>query len=196
MSSAIATSEAKISSGLAQLIEEVRAAVRSGSNAAETGEAVAKLLQPHLSARDFLTDEQMTPDACAYCRHHLHVEPDGSFSIVALVWLPGQETKIHDHVSWCVVGVYRGEEDETTYQLGGNETDRHLLVTGHAVNEVGSVCALVPPGDIHRVKNSGQDTAVSLHVYGADVQARGSSILRCYDHEVRSRPTSATTQLA
>ena len=183
-------SEAQISPGLVQLIEEVRAAVRAGAGPAETGEAVAKLLQPHLRSRDLLTDEQMTPDACAYCRHHLHVEPDGSFSIVALVWLPGQETKIHDHVSWCVVGVYRGEEDETTYQLADDETDRHLLVTGHTVNEVGSVCALVPPGDIHRVKNSGEGTAVSLHVYGADVQARGASILRCYEHEVRTPSAS------
>ena len=128
----------------------------------------------------------MEPDETAYCRHILHVEPDSSFSIVSLVWLPGQETAIHDHVSWCVVGVHRGQEGETTYRLAGDENDRHLVITEHTVNPVGSVVALVPPGDIHRVKNCCNDVAVSLHVYGADVQALGSSILRRYDHEVRS----------
>ncbi len=135
----------------------------------------------------------MAPDECAYCRHILHVEPDASFSIVALVWLPGQETAIHDHVSWCVVGVHRGEEDETSYDLVGDESDRHLVVTSHTVNPIGSVVALVPPGDIHKVKNSCDYIAVSVHVYGADVKALGSSILRRYAHEVRAQ---CATQLA
>ena len=190
MPSTIPTSSATTSSALAALISTIRSVVRSEPDPARAGAAVAQSLQPYLGLPDFLTPAQMTPDECEYCRHILHVEPDASFSIVALVWLPGQETAIHDHVSWCVVGVHRGEEDETSYRLVGDETDRHLLVTEHTVNPVGSVVALVPPGDIHRVKNSGSDIAVSLHVYGADVRALGSSILRRYEHEVRTQPAS------
>ena len=52
-----------------------------------------------------------------YTQHILHVPPDRSCSIVALVWYPGQQTAIHDHVSWCVVGVYEGEESQTPYHL-------------------------------------------------------------------------------
>ena len=191
MSCATTTSTRAKSPTLARLIDEVRAAVRAEAGPACTGAAVAKLLQPYLGDPDFLTAEQMQPDECAYCRHILHVEPDRSFSVVALVWLPGQETAIHDHVSWCVVGVHRGEEDETSYDLVGEETDRHLVVTSHTVNPVASVVALVPPGDIHRVKNSCNDIAVSLHVYGADVEALGSSILRRYEHEVRPQQVLA-----
>ncbi len=186
-STTIPASSATASPALAELIAAVRNVLRSKPDPARAGAAVAQLLQPYLELPNFLTPEQMTPDECVYCRHILHVEPDGSFSIVALVWLPGQETAIHDHVSWCVVGVHRGEEDETGYRFAGDETDRHLIVTEHTVNSVGSVVALVPPGDIHRVKNSGSDIAVSLHVYGADVQALGSSILRRYEHEVRAQ---------
>ena len=40
----------------------------------------------------------------------LYVEPGGSFSIVALVWRPGQITRIHDHITWCVFGVIQGVE--------------------------------------------------------------------------------------
>jgi predicted metal-dependent enzyme (double-stranded beta helix superfamily) len=90
-----------------------------------------------------------------------------------------------------VVGVHQGQEDETSYRLSGDENDPHLVITEHTVNPVGSVVALVPPGDIHRVKNSCSGLAVSLHVYGADVQALGSSILRRYEHEVRPQPTPA-----
>ncbi len=60
------------------------------------------------------------------------------------------------------------------------------IVTNHTVNPVGSVVALVPPGDIHRVKNSCDHVAVSIHVYGANVEKLGSSILRCYEHEIRT----------
>ncbi len=191
MASNTSTCTEKNSAALEQLIAAVRALVRSETDPVRTGNAVAELLQSYLKMPGLLSASQKMPDACEYCRHILHVEPDASFSIVALVWLPGQETAIHDHVSWCVVGVYEGEEDETTYRLVGEGPEQHLVVDAHTVNPVASVVALVPPGDIHRVKNSGTGVAVSLHVYGADVQALGSSILRRYEHEVRAHSAPA-----
>ena len=38
-----------------------------------------------------------------------------------------------------------------------------------------------PAGDIHRVRNIGDTTAISLHVYGADLSRVGSSVRRYYD---------------
>ena len=38
-----------------------------------------------------------------------------------------------------------------------------------------------PPGDIHRVRNVGDDTAISIHIYGTDVSRIGSSVRRSYD---------------
>ena len=49
----------------------------------------------------------------------------------------------------------------------------------------GTVAGLLPPGDIHRVTNCGTDLAVSLHVYGADLSVRRTSIRRVYDLPVR-----------
>ncbi|HEV3409448.1 MAG TPA: cysteine dioxygenase family protein [Chthoniobacterales bacterium] len=167
------------------MIEDVRAVVRRERDATKVGTAVAELLQPCLQRDDFLTPEQMAPDAEGYRQHILHVEPDASFSIVSLVWLPGQETCIHDHVSWCVVGVYRGQEHETVYTEAGGKADPHLLVAGNKINPVGSVAALVPPGDIHHVENAGDGLAVSIHIYGADIAKLGCSIRRRYDLEVR-----------
>jgi len=176
------------------LISAVRAVMKSETDAEILGHAVADLLQPYLSFDDFLTAEQLEPDEIKYRQHILHVEPDGSFSIVALVWLPGQATPIHDHVSWCVIGVHRGEEDETIYEIVDAATDPHLVVTGRSVSRAGTVVALIPPGDIHHVTNNGQELAVSLHIYGADISVLGSSIRRRYDLEVRpsSRPLVGT----
>ncbi|MBA2431889.1 MAG: cysteine dioxygenase, partial [Chthoniobacterales bacterium] len=77
------------SPALEQLIRSVRDVVQSGLHPAETGAAVAELLRPWLGAPEFLTPEQMEPTLDGYCQHVLHVESDGSFSVVSLVWLPG-----------------------------------------------------------------------------------------------------------
>ena len=116
----------------------------------------------------------------------MHAAPDGAFSLVALVWLPGQATAIHDHLAWCVVGVYEGAEHETRYRL---TRDDHLVESGSAAAYPGDVAGLLPPGDIHRVHNTGDTTAISLHVYGADLtKVGGSSIRRAYPAAlVRSR---------
>lgn len=185
MERTIAIPQSTNCAALNQLICEVRAVVKSESDPGQIGRAVANLLRPYLGADDFLTAEQLKPDEIKYRQHVLHVEPNGSFSIVALVWLPGQATPIHDHVSWCVVGVHRGEEHETVYEINDGGNDPHLLVTARTVSPAGTVVALVPPGDIHHVANDGHELAVSLHIYGADISVLGSSIRRRYDLEIR-----------
>lgn len=56
---------------------------------------------------------------------------------------------------------------------------------GTVTNRVGSVSALTPPGDVHTVINPGPEMAISIHVYGADVRAVGTSIRRRYELPVR-----------
>jgi predicted metal-dependent enzyme (double-stranded beta helix superfamily) len=96
-----------------------------------------------------------------------------------MVWRPGQLTPIHDHVTWCVFGVLQGIEYEELYAVspdGGS-----LAEVGTSQNASGEVSGFAPPGDIHRVRNCGDDVAVSLHVYGADITRLGSSVRRTYD---------------
>ncbi len=170
---------------LCRLIEDVREVLRCEADAGRAGTAAAELLRPCLGRAEFLEEAQLEPDPTRYRQHVLHVEPDGSFSIVALVWLPGQTTCIHDHVSWCVVGVHMGEEHETLYHVSEDAAEPHLYVCGECRNPAGSVAALVPPGDIHHVTNGGETLAVSLHIYGANIAQLGSSIRRRYDLPVR-----------
>jgi predicted metal-dependent enzyme (double-stranded beta helix superfamily) len=95
-----------------------------------------------------------------------------------MVWRPGQVTPVHDHVSWCVTGVLEGIEYEEIFGLspeGGS-----LVTVARRQNPPGTVAGFAPPGDIHRVRNSGDGIAVSMHVYGADLARLGSSIRRVY----------------
>jgi 3-mercaptopropionate dioxygenase len=165
---------------LAELANDLDRAVRGHGSEAAIADAVARALAPYLGADGLLTDEQREGDPERYRQHVLHVADDGAFSVVALVWLPGQATPVHDHVCWCVVGVHEGEEEEIRYVLDGDR----LVVTEQLVNPRGGVSVALPPGDIHLVRNAGTDLAVSLHVYGADLRQTGTSIRRRYDQPI------------
>jgi 3-mercaptopropionate dioxygenase len=172
-----------------KLVRAVRAVVRDGADWRETARRVAAQLERHLPSTDVLTPEQRRGDANGYRSHVLHSEPDGTFSIVALVWRPGQVTPIHDHVTWCVFAVIQGVEHEELFTA--DEANDCLVATGNAVNWPGAVSGFAPPGDIHRVRNVGSGIAISIHIYGTDVSRIGSSVRRYYELPIRAARPAA-----
>jgi predicted metal-dependent enzyme (double-stranded beta helix superfamily) len=163
----------------AGLLAGVRLATAQHADWQCTAQLVAEQIRGRLPGPDILTAAELAGDAAGYASHLLHAEPDGSFSVCALVWRPGQQTPIHDHVTWCVVGVLQGLEYEELYALGADGS--HLIEAGRSVNRPGEVTGFAPPGDIHRVRNHGTEIAVSLHVYGADISRLGTSVRRIYE---------------
>ena len=159
---------------LTDLVAGIRTAVDRHAGWTDTAQLVAEQLRRHLPGPDVLTAEQRLGSPDGYVGHTLHAEPDGSFSIVGLVWRPGQLTRIHDHVTWCVFGVIQGVEHEELF-------DADLNLVGRSENHAGDVSGFAPPGDIHRVHNTGRETAISIHIYGTDVTRVGSSARRYYD---------------
>ena len=137
-----------------------------------------------LLAQDgWLAAEHRASDPERYRQHLLYVTPDRRVSIVALVWLPGQRTPIHDHVSWCVVGVYEGRERETRYRAVESGGQRYLEEAGTIEALPGHVEVIVPSAeaDIHGVTADGAKPTISIHVYGADIERRGTSVYRRFD---------------
>jgi len=152
--------------------------VRDAEAAIDDPEAIATRLQPLLAQDGWLAPRHQAPGADRYRPHLLHVSSCRRLSVVALVWRPGQVTPIHDHVSWCVVGVYRGRERETRYRLA----DGTLEQTSTIEAGPGHVEALIPPAEnIHTVEAGGDELTISIHVYGADIERLGSSVYRIYD---------------
>lgn len=165
--------------GLADLVGRIREQIGRAAGARETALAVAAALREPLPTVELLTPEERSGAGDGYHRHTLYSEP--GLSIAALVWPPGQRTAIHDHVAWCSFVVLQGVEYETLYRDAGD----HLTEIGRAANRTGDASGFAPPGDIHRVHNTGATTAISLHVYGADIGADDSSVRRTYDLPVR-----------
>jgi 3-mercaptopropionate dioxygenase len=178
----VASTRAVAETGLEELVTAVRFVVDRHADWRKTAQLVASELERHLPSPAVLTAEQRIGDPKGYRSYPLHTEPDGSFSVVALVWRPGQVTPIHDHVTWCVFGVVQGIEHEELFRL---DEERDCLVeAGTKTNIAGEVSGFAPPGDIHRVRNAGEKTAISIHIYGTDVSRIGSSVRRYYDQEV------------
>ncbi len=164
--------------GLADLVECLRRCTRRPGDPATIAQRVADLLALHNPRVGLLTAEEQAGSPDDYTRHTLHAEP--SFSVSAVVWRPGQLTEIHDHLVWCTFLILQGTETETLYDIDGD----HLVELGELHRPTGSVSGAAPPDDIHRVCNTGDTTAITLHVYGADLST-GSSVRRTY--ELRDR---------
>jgi predicted metal-dependent enzyme (double-stranded beta helix superfamily) len=162
-----------------RLVHAVRAEVRRGLDWQQTADCVARALRASLpDPAAILPAPLRHGDPSGYQSHLLYAEPDGTFSISAMVWLPGQQTMIHDHVAWCVTGVLQGREYEEIFAPA--DGGRALRLAARNVNPAGTVNGFAPPGDIHRVRNTGDTVAISMHVYGADISRLGNSIRREY----------------
>jgi hypothetical protein len=77
-------------------------------------------------------------------------------------------------------------DSETTLAVGCRLSSipvvsRSAGLVGQSDNHVGDVSGFAPPGDIHRVHNTADTTAISIPVYGTDVTRVGSSARRYYD---------------
>lgn len=111
---------------LDRLVAGVRDTIDAHADWSQTARLVADQLRVHLPGPDVLTPEQCLGTRDRAAGHTLHVEPDGTFSII-------------------------------------------------------DVNGFAPPGDIHRVPNTGDEIAISIHIYGTDVTRIGSSVRRYYD---------------
>ena len=166
------------------LTQAVRAEIRRGLDWQQTAERVAATLRGRLpDPTTILPAQLLLGDEACYQSHLLHAEPDGSFSIAAMVWLPGQQTPIHDHVAWCVTAVLAGREHEEVFALA--DGGRAVEFRARNENPAGTVSGFAPPGDIHRVRNTGDGVAISMHVYGADISRLTTSIRREYSLPVQ-----------
>jgi predicted metal-dependent enzyme (double-stranded beta helix superfamily) len=153
---------------LATFVGAVEAALADSADEACILDRVRAAMRELVRADDWLPAEFAQPHPVYYQQYLLHRDPAARFTVVSFVWGPGQQTPIHDHTVWGVIGMLRGAELSQGYGLTprGPRPDgpEHLLQPG----EVAAVSPRI--GDVHRVRNAHEDRmSVSIHVYGADI---------------------------
>lgn len=159
-------------------IRPLRTFVRAATDAVARTQAEADLLpvlRGHLAALittdTWLPDDLAQPHPQFYRQYLLHCDPLERFSVVSFVWGPGQQTPVHDHTVWGLIGMLRGQERSQPF---APDATGAMRPRGEAtLLRPGQVEAVSPTvGDIHQVSNA-QDgqVSISIHVYGANIGA-------------------------
>ena len=127
------------------------------------------LLTELINHDDWLPDEFARPNPETYQQYLLYCDPFERFSVVSFVWGPGQETPVHDHSVWGMVGVMRGAEFCEEFYL--DPKSNRLQPNGKHQLHCGDIDLVSPRiGDIHKVSNAHSDrTSISIHIYGANI---------------------------
>lgn len=118
-------------------------------------------------AETLLTASQRVGHRDTYQRHLIHAATDGRLCAVAIVWQPGQQTPVHGHFTWCAYRVVQGSMQEELFdwqddqQLAAPQSSQ-IRLAGYAT---GSQAGM---DGTHRLRNAGNDVAISIHVYGVD----------------------------
>lgn len=158
-------------------IAGVRAAIARAAGPAEAIEmirpAFATLLRDDWLPAEFQADAPQSGMGSGIGQWLLFRAGARDLSFFALVIPPGAATPIHDHLAWGLIGLYRGEQEESVFARRDDSApvgEREVLQpTLRRVVRQGDFYPLLPPtDDIHQVRTTSSVTSVSLHLLAND----------------------------
>jgi len=165
-------------SAVAELAADISAACE-GAPALMERRVVAALARA-AAGPDLFTPAQRMPSADCYARHVVYGDPAGRFTILSLVWMPGQFSPPHAHQTWCAFAVCDNTLTETEYAFD-RATMRAMPL--RTVERRAGYCSFGHAGldQVHRLGNAGVLPAVSLHIYGVESGRVGTHVNRKVD---------------
>lgn len=164
------------------------AAACRGDDAPEQRAHIAEgLLRRALRAGVWLPASVLETDPSRYRSRTLHVDHESGITIRVLAWRRAQRTPIHDHIAWCVIGVYAGCERELRYSAVDVPGGTRLRIVADHTMRAGETAVLLPPEDIHEVSCL-TEHAVSIHIYGRALDADAPSMRQAYERSAVASP--------
>ena len=161
--------------GLRHLVSQVRQACAAPMD--EMSERMTAALGAVIGDADLVSPQARRASPDRYARHMLYADPGGRFTLVALVWMPGQFSPVHGHHAWCAYAVHAGELTEASF--GYDPAGRTATPTGKVVQAQGAISfGYAGLDNIHKLGNGGDNDAVSVHVYGLDGARVGTHLNR------------------
>jgi predicted metal-dependent enzyme (double-stranded beta helix superfamily) len=143
--------------------------------------AIVRAIRPHvaalLAASDWLPAQYQAPAPAGGMGSGigtwlLYRAGDGGLTLSALVVPPGAQTPVHDHLAWGLVGLYRGQQEETVYvrrDRGERAGYADLALAEQRSLRPGALYEILPETDIHCVRTTSAEPSVSLHLLGSDI---------------------------
>ena len=162
-------SNQEIAPQLQQFVDGVSNLLDQNKVEAEFHPEVGELLKELVKEDNWLDPKFTVPHPEYYQQFLLHIDPQQRFSVVSFVWGPGQETPVHNHTVWGVIGMLRGKERDQHFEV---ESDHSLTPKGDEITLSPGDIGFVSPtiGDVHRVRNAYDDqVSISVHIYGGDI---------------------------
>jgi predicted metal-dependent enzyme (double-stranded beta helix superfamily) len=168
------------------LVADVRRRIDAADTAAQACDSIRPSFAAALGRREWLpeTFQQPVPGSGmggGIGQWLLYRSADRSLCLFSLVVPPGSMTPIHDHLAWGLIGLYRGNQDEELYRptTDGIEAGRRRPLAP------GDYYVLLPPvDDVHRVRTTGVETSVSIHLLANDT---GCTDRHTFDPETGER---------
>ena len=158
--------------GVAELVRDLRVITAETRDPAVVTERVRPLVRTLAISKSWLEPRHYACDSeQGFGLHILHEEPDHRLLVFAAAWLPGRGPAPHNHGTWAVVAGVDGAETNVFWErLDDRSRPGHarLRRLGEQIVGPGDVLTFLPDA-IHSVVNHTGDIAVSLHVYGYNI---------------------------
>lgn len=154
---------------LKQFVTEVDALLEGENEENNLLPKVGRAMKALVAKDDWLAPAFAKPHPEFYQQYLLYADPADRYSVVSFVWGPGQQTPIHDHTVWGVIGMLRGRERAQSYEIADGGVP---AAVGEELTLSPGTVEFVSPtiGDVHKVRNALDDqVSISIHVYGANI---------------------------
>jgi predicted metal-dependent enzyme (double-stranded beta helix superfamily) len=150
------------------------------------GARIVQALRTAAAVPNLLSDELRAPHAGCYARHTIAADPAGRFTLLSIVWGPGQVSPPHAHDTWCAYAVLENTLTETLFAF---DAASGKAIAGDTAERAPGYACFAAAGleQIHRLGNAGGVPAISLHVYGVDGSRVGTHVNRLMDVAERER---------
>lgn len=145
----------------------------SGGREADVVDEGKRVLAELVADDSWLPDDLAQAHPDRFTQYMLYREPEGRFTVLGVVWGPGQSATPHNHTIWGLVGQLRGAEATRVYE--DPEPGLPLRVRSEIVLRPGETTVVSPTlGDVHDVRNVSDGISISIHVYGGDLESLAS----------------------
>lgn len=120
----------------------------------------------------WLKTQYLEPDSkTGVAVHTLYDEIGYPLTVQTVTFAPGTTSSIHNHGTWGVTAVLKGQEKQTFWRRCPTaDQPQRIEPVGEKILTTGQIISFVPEA-IHQVEAIGEETTVSFQIYG-DTQPR------------------------